>query len=85
MKNLEQIIKFLKKEIEDIMLINSDSYVIKNDSHFVHDLHVDSLDYAALILSGEIFIDCKIDDNHVDWRKVQTIEEMAKFLYDCQK
>lgn len=79
MLNLDEIIAFLKKEAADIKM-EPDLDKIKEDLLFAKDLGFDSLDYAQLVLAGEKFAGVSLDENTIDWRKVQTIKSLAQHL-----
>lgn len=84
MKSLEEIVEMLKDEIQEIMMENYYADDMSNDSHFVNDFNFDSLDYAYIVLSGEAFVQGKLNENKVVWKELQTIGQMAKALYECQ-
>ena len=81
---ISQIIEFLKSEIEEITLGRYSASKIQDDARILADLGLDSLDYATLMLSGETFMDVKIDEATVDWRKVATLAELANLLYSSK-
>ena len=78
---LSQVIAFLKDEIEQITLGRCVASKIQDDARIMIDLGLDSLDYAALMLSGESFLRVKVNEATVDWRKVATVSELATLLY----
>lgn len=84
MKPLNDIINHLKLVIEDVSLGAIDSKSISGDSVLL-DLGIDSLDFASIMLSGETFVNGKVNENNIDWRNVQTVLQLAEVLYGCQK
>jgi acyl carrier protein len=84
MKQLNDIIDYLKIIIEDVSLGKINRHTIQNDS-IILDLGIDSLDFASIMLSGETFINNKVNENNIDWKNIQTVYQLAHVLYECQK
>lgn len=84
MKNVNEILEYLKGEIEVITLGNITHDNINDNSSLMDDIGLDSLDYASIMLAGETFVSGKIDENNVNWRNVRTVAELAELLHKCQ-
>jgi acyl carrier protein len=58
---------------------------VKPDQSILGDLGLDSLDYAVIMLGCEEWLQSKVDEASVDWRKVTTIHDLAILLYQAQQ
>lgn len=83
-QDLETIIEKLKLFIEDVSLGNVMSETIIPDNRIIDDLGLDSLDFASVLLACEQFLGIKVQERAVDWRTIQTVRELAQFLYQQQ-
>lgn len=84
MKQITEIIQFIKETIEEVSLGNLKSGDIQ-DSDKLLELGLDSLDFATVMLSTEGFIGFKVDENNINWRQVATVQQLAELLWTCQK
>lgn len=84
MKDLNAIIEHLKKTIEEVSLGNFTVEQLAPNMALIDDIGLDSLDYASVMLSGEDFVGCKVNENKIDWREIRTIGQLADLLYQSQ-
>ena len=85
MKTIDEILRFLKEEIEEETLGIIKGEGICDDTRIMRDLGVDSLGYATIMLAGEVYVSSKVPEDSIDWSKVQTVRELAEVLYRCQE
>lgn len=83
-QDIETIIGKLKYFIEDVSLGNTTSTAILPDNRIIDDLGLDSLDFASVLLACEQWLGIKVQEREVDWRTIQTVRELAQFLYQQQ-
>lgn len=83
-QDIETIIGKLKYFIEDVSLGNTISTAILPDNRIIDDLGLDSLDFASVLLACEQWLGIKVQEREVDWRTIQTVKELAQFLYQQQ-
>lgn len=84
MKQMEEIVDYLKDVIVEVMLGNVSKINLKNNSLLMEEIGLDSLDYASVMLAGEEFVNSKLDENKINWRDIKTIEDLAKLLEESQ-
>jgi acyl carrier protein len=84
MKSIDDIITHIKKNIVQTLLESITFDGINDTDRLIADLGLDSLDYAMIMLSGEEFIDKKINEDGIVWQEVQTVQQLAKLLYEQQ-
>lgn len=80
-QNTNTILAKLKLIIEDVSLGNITAGTIIDDNKIIDDLGLDSLDFASVLLSCEQWLGIKVQERDVDWRNIQTVNELAQFLY----
>lgn len=83
-QDIEAIIAKLKIFIEEVSLGNVTTETISPDNRIIDDLGLDSLDYASVLLACEQWLGIKVQERAVDWRTIQTVRELAQFLYQQQ-
>ncbi len=84
MKELNEIIEYLKIAIEEATLGNFVKNNISDDSLLMDEIGLDSLDYASIMLAGETFVGRKINENDVVWRDIKSVKQLAELIYRAQ-
>lgn len=84
MKTINEITQYIRKSIEDLTFgsIKSDSLC---DESVIIDLGLDSLDFASIMLSGEEFVNSKIDEDSINWAEIKTIIQLSELLFKSQR
>lgn len=55
------------------------------DSHLIDDLGLDSLDYAAIMVTVEDWLEIRVPEANVNWAELQTGNLLSEFLHGLQK
>ncbi len=84
MKNVDEIERYLAGEIADIRLGAVAAADVTADSSLMGELGLDSLDYATVVLGSEQWLGTKVSEDGVQWRDLQTVGQLAEFLYRSQ-
>ena len=84
MKQISEIEKKIKFEIEKNSFNNIKAESIISNMRIIDDLDLDSLDYAMIVFSIEEWIGFKINENQVGWSQIQTINQLAKLFFTQQ-
>lgn len=85
MRSRTEIVYHLKLECVDVSLGRLHLDSILDYDNILQDLALDSLDYATIMLACERWLDIHIEEHDVDWTQLQTIAQLANFLYQCQQ
>ena len=83
-KTVEQIVDFMRAEIESISLAATPAAGISETDEIMADLGLDSLDYATVMLTCEKWLGVKVNEAAADWRNMRTVAELAAFLHAHQ-
>lgn len=84
MKTRSEIEGKLKALVEDVSLGRVQASTIQEHQHILRDLELDSLDYATVMLQSEQWLGINICEDGVDWSKIGTVGELARFLESQQ-
>jgi len=84
MKSKKDVLARLKKNLEEILLGVRRAEKIADTALILRDLGLDSLDYASLLLNMEQWLDLQVKEEGVDWSKIQSVMQLAEFLYKQQ-
>lgn len=76
MENIEQIEQRVKKVVAEQLGVNEAD--IKNESSFVEDLGVDSLDTVELVMALEEEFECEIPDEEAE--KITTVQQAIDYI-----
>ena len=74
MKTKSEILEKLKSVIDDVAI---EGAKVTDKSRIIEDLGLDSMDYATVMLSVEGWSGIKINEDGVNWSKIQTVEQLA--------
>lgn len=85
MRTVDEILLKLEMLVEEITLGRLSRDQVGAEKKLMEDLGLDSLDYATLMLGCEEWLGVKVDEASIDWRKVQTVRELANLLHGSQK
>lgn len=86
MKTREEIQKKVAQEIQDITFGQVNITDSGNSSlGLISDLGLDSLDYAALMVSVEEWLDVKVPEGNVDWNQLASADQFTEFMFSLQK
>ncbi len=81
MLDKQEIIKKLQMLIEEITFERVKVDEIKPSHNIIKELKLDSIDYAGVLLACEEWLSIKIKEDNVNWAKIQTVDDLAQFLY----
>jgi acyl carrier protein len=84
-KTVEQIVDFMKQEIESISLGAKPAAEISENDELMADLGLDSLDYAAVMITCETWLGVKVNEAAADWRRLKTVAQLSAFLHAHQQ
>jgi acyl carrier protein len=84
-KTLEEIRVKIAYLIEEVTFGEITPESISQDKSLIKDLGLDSLDYASVMLGCEKWVGIRVNEKAVDWREVQTVEQLAVLMYESQK
>lgn len=79
-----QIERYLAGLIEEITLGRRPAAAIRPGDRLIADLGLDSLDYATVLLGCERWLGIRVAEEGVDWRSIQSVEQLARFLAQQQ-
>jgi len=85
MRSKEEILTQLKVVLEEITLGVMKASKISDNDLILQDVGLDSLDYASALLNMEQWLGIHVREEGVDWRNVQSVEQLADFLYGQQR
>ena len=85
MKNRQEIVEFLSDSIRDVAADRTAGRQIAMDTHILSELGLDSLQYAAVLLSCERWLAIRITEQGVDWSSLSTVGSLARFLEKQQE
>lgn len=85
MRSVNQIEEKIAILISEVSLGYFSKDQVKPTQSIIGDLGLDSLDYATIMLGCEEWLQSKVDEASVDWRKVTTVHELALLLYRTQQ
>ena len=75
-----EIERYLAGLIEEITLGRHPAATIRPGDRLIAELGLDSLDYATVLLGCERWLGIRVAEEGVDWRSIQSIEQLARFL-----
>lgn len=84
MKSLAEVERRLGEVIEEISLGRVSAANIELDQALMAELGLDSLDYAQVMLACESWLQVKVREKDVDWRKVVSVRDLAVLLFETQ-
>lgn len=85
MKSKDQVLIRLKESIEEITLGAKQASNISDRDSIISDIGLDSLDYASILLDMEQWLGIHVKEDGVNWRAIQTVEQLATFLGEQQE
>jgi acyl carrier protein len=84
-KTPPQIEQQIAELVEEVRLGQTPAASVRPEQELMADLGLDSLDYAAVLLGAERWLNIKINESGVDWGQIRTVRQLAEFLGDQQK
>lgn len=84
MKSKNETIEHIKTLIEENSLGEIKASSIKESQSLIEEIGIDSLDFAAIMLGCEKWLQIKVKEDQVDWSKVRTVEQLADVLTKSQ-
>ena len=75
-----KVIDHICEQIEIVTLGRLKSTDVNPKDKLIEDIGIDSLDYASILLNCEDKLKIKVKEEGVDWRKIQTVDDLANFL-----
>lgn len=84
MKQKQEIIHKIQQAIEEISLGVVTANQCEPTKRLIGDCGLDSLDYAAVMLTVEQWSGIKIKEDSVNWSHVQSIDQLAALFEEHQ-
>lgn len=80
----ESVLTKISEIIEEVSLGNVMASSIKPEDRLIQDLHLDSLDYASVMLGCERWLGIKVVEANVRWSEIQSVKQLADFIHSQQ-
>jgi acyl carrier protein len=80
MKMRDDILKFIVQEISEVSLGRLSPGQISPEANLLDDLGLDSLDYAAIVLSTERWTGIRVMDRVGDWSVMRSAADLARLF-----
>lgn len=84
MKTRDEIAGRIRTIVEEVTLGATKAADIEGSASLLEDLHLDSLDYATVMLACEEWVGVRVVEDRVDWRQIGTVDGLAAFLFAQQ-